>query len=98
MTKSFRRNDEFNCLRYYRFIKRQVKFITAIQKCFCNKFIISLQVYNICNQYLLSSRLKEGTVEEEIGCSFYVSTTATYWVNTVLKVASKFMVMQMTQT
>ena len=43
ITKSFSRNKEFNCWRYYRLIKRQVilqslhykvKFVTATQRCF----------------------------------------------------------------
>ena len=43
-------------------------------------------------------RLKEGAVEEEMGCSFYFYATVIYWVNAVLKIVSKFMITQMTQT
>ena len=56
-------------------MRRQAKFIIALQKRFCNKFIVSLKYFHQFSDYEgLPSKLKEGAVEEEMGCTFYVST------------------------
>ena len=49
-----------------------VKFVFAIQKCFCNKFVMFLEnaFINFLN-IKYSSRFKEGAVKEEMGYSSY---------------------------